>query len=557
MIGRDRELAELDGALARTALGAAEIVVIAGEPGIGKTRLLLELGELAPARGFAIGRGRATELEHEIPLGPFVEALATPLAELPDRDRAELTARLPELFAAQPAAGPRSPSPGPTQSDAGAARFGRYRALTALIEEIARRHPLVLIIDDIQWADPASVEAIAHLLRHPPPAPVLVALAHRSAGMPPMLAMALDSVAREPYATRQTLEPLDPDQAALLLADAPESARASIVEDSGGNPFYLEQLLRARRSEPDGSPLGRGVGEIEDAGTVPRVVVAAIAEELRRLPDEAQLMLGAAAVAGEPFDLELAAAVAELPPDRALDLLDALVAGELVRPDPGSPRFRFRHPLVRRAVYDWLPPSRRIRFHRGAAAALAGRGAAAPAIARHVAVTARTGDSSAGELLAAAAREVLPEAPASAARWLALAISLLPDRDGPQRLALLGELAQAQAAAGSLREAHDTLLALLASAGESGIAEPPRAVATLASVCLALGRNVGVRERLERAVDELPPGDDEQEVPLLLALAMHAAFQGEFTRAEDAAQRAVAVAAGSPPGRRWPARCSR
>jgi ATP/maltotriose-dependent transcriptional regulator MalT len=511
IIGRDREVAELEGALARTALGAAEIVVIAGEPGIGKTRLLLELSELASAKGWTIGRGRATELERESPLGPFVEALETPLAAL-----------------------------------AGAERFGRYRLLKGLIEELAQGCPLVLIIDDIHWADPASVEAIAYLLRHPPAAPVLLALAHRSAGTPPMLTMVLDSIAREPYATRLTLEPLDAAQASLLLADAPEPVRAGIVEDGGGNPFYMEQLLRARRSESDGSPPGGDGGEIEGAGTVPRVVVAAIAEELHRLPEEAQLMLGAAAVAGEPFDVELAAAVAELPPGRALDLLDALVASELVRPDPGSPRFRFRHPLVRRAVYDWLPAGRRIRFHREAAAALARRGASAPAIARHVAVAASPGDSRAAELLAAAAREVQPEAPASAARWLALAISLLPDRDGSQRLALLDELAQAQAAAGSLREAHDTLLALLATAGESGIAEPPRTVATLASVCLALGRNVGVRERLERAIDGLPPGDGEQEVPLLLALAMHASFQGEFTRAESAAQRAVTVAAGSP-----------
>jgi ATP/maltotriose-dependent transcriptional regulator MalT len=549
MIGRDRELAELDGALARVAVGAPEIVVIAGEPGIGKTRLLLELSELARARAYGIGHGRATELEREAPFGPFAEALATPLTELADHRLAELAARLPELFAASSAAGGRSPAgepPGLAQSGAGADRFSHHRALRALIEELAQRRPLVLIIDDIQWADPASVEATAYLLRHPPLAPVLVALAHRSASTPPMLTMVLDSVAREPYATRLTLEPLAAAEAALLLEDAPETARASIIQDSGGNPFYIEQLLRARRAERGGSSTASGVGEIEDAGSVPRVVVAAIAEELRQLPDEAQLMLGAAAVAGEPFDAELAAAVAELPAERALDLLDALAASELVRPEPGSPLFRFRHPLVRRAVYDWLPAGRRIRFHREAAAALARRGASAPAIARHVAVTARPGDSRAGELLAAAASEVLQVAPASAARWLTLAISLLPDRGGPQRLGLLAELAQAQAAAGSLREAHDTLLALLATAGEGGIAEPPRAVSDLASVCLALGRNVGVRERLERALAELPPGDAEHAVPLLLSAAMDAAYQGDFTRAEDAAQRALAAAAGSP-----------
>jgi predicted ATPase len=87
MIGRDREVAELEGALTRTALGAAEVVVIAGEPGIGKTRLLLELIGMAGARGWTIGRGRATELERESPLAPFVEALETPLTELAGAER--------------------------------------------------------------------------------------------------------------------------------------------------------------------------------------------------------------------------------------------------------------------------------------------------------------------------------------------------------------------------------------------------------------------------------------------------------------------------------------
>ena len=347
--------------------------------------------------------------------------------------------------------------------------------------------------------------------------------------------------------TISMLATLSEEHAALLTTGSPAHRRRIFLE-SGGNPFYMEQLARSHRSAApasNGAPAATGI---------PATVTAAIAEELRHLPADARRLLEGAAVTGDPFEPELAAEACGLAPGRALELLDVLVAHDCVRPQPAGRLFRFRHPIVRRAVYDSMAPGRRLAAH-GRAAAAAGRiGAPVSARAHHIALSARPGDATAITILTDAATQVSATSPASAARWLAVALSLLPADQPSQRLSLLSPLAQAQAAAGALADARETLIQITADASAQPEAGWSQAVAALASVELALGRHSGARRRLELALTTLGDPSSPQAVPLLVALAMDVSYHGDFTRGTEACVTALAAAEGGDPALRVIAR---
>ncbi|HWF75415.1 MAG TPA: LuxR C-terminal-related transcriptional regulator, partial [Solirubrobacteraceae bacterium] len=284
----------------------------------------------------------------------------------------------------------------------------------------------------------------------------------------------------------------------------------------------------------------------ETGARIPAAVGAAIAEELRHLPADARLMLEGAAVTGEPFEPELAAEAGGLPAGRALELLDELVARDCVRPEAAPRLFRFRHPIVRRAVYDSIAPGRRLTAHGRAARALDGLGASAPARAHHVALSARPGDEAAITVLADAAHQVAAGAPASAAQWLTAALALLPADEVPRRLALLAPLADVQASAGALADVHETLVSITAALPAGSGTAWSQAVAALAAVELALGRHSGARRRLELALEAVPDPASPHAVPLLIALAMDVSYQGDFARGREACARALAAAGGEP-----------
>lgn len=536
LVGRERELAALERVLGEMEEDTARVLVVSGEPGIGKTRLLGELARLAAQRDYVVLAGRGTELELDVPFGLVIEALDDYLRQLQALRLDALARRLPELAAVLPAfAELVVDAPTPATE-----RYRHHRAIRELVEELAAERPVVLILDDLHWADPASAEAVAHLLRRPPQAPVLLALSHRPAGLWADLGIALEVVAREPWALHLRPAALLAADAHKLLAGSPEPLRLRIIEESGGNPLYIEQLLRAG---PD-SAAGKRTGGWSDGTSppTPAGIIATVAEELRRLPADARALLEGAAIAGEPFEPGFAADVGAVAADRAPAALDELMARDLVRPEPSSPTFRFRHPVVRRAVYDSIPAGRRLAGHRTAADLLAASGAPAALQAHHLAVSARHGDERAIAALGEAALGSLRSAPASAAHWLSVAISMLPADRPAQRLALLSTLAQAQAAAGRLGDARETLVT--ATAGLSpGSAAWAAAIATLASVELALGSHSGARRRLEDAL-ELVGEHEPERVPLLVELAAEVAYQGDFRRAVQTTKEAEAIAIG-------------
>ena len=306
-VGREPELERLDAALDGLASGTAACVTVEGEPGIGKTHLLTELRAHAEGRGFLVLAGSATEFERDLPFSLWVDGLDAYVAsqelELEDVWNADL---LDELAGIIPSLRPRRDGGHGSVADE---RYRAHRAVRRLLELLAREQPLVVVLDDLHWSDEASIELLAALLRREPDAPVLLAAGFRPAHAPPALSAAL----AVPAAQRIMLEPLSEAQASVLLGDLEPRAAETIYRQGGGNPFYLEQLRRAREE-------GRRPGAIDGAGVdtdvagvpVPAAVAALLAEEVGSLPADELALLRGAAVAGDPFEPELAAAIAAL-----------------------------------------------------------------------------------------------------------------------------------------------------------------------------------------------------------------------------------------------------
>jgi predicted ATPase len=449
LVGRARERDAIAGALRSLFAGQGAVVAIEGEPGIGKSRLLDHLAAVAAEEGATVVGARASEFESDLPYALWTEALERHLSDAGERrlstmgivDPAALATLLPALagLAAAPEAGDRHRA---------------HRALRDLLERLAATRPLVVWMDDVHWADPASLDASSALVRRPPAAPVLLALASREGQLPAGLALALAGAQREGWLTRLEPGPLSEAEASQLVGEA----ASAIFPQTGGNPFYLEQLARL-----GGTPRS-AAASVDDS--VPPAVAAALSSELAELAPPVGRLIDAAAVAGDPFDLDVAAAVAELPDPAALQALDELLARGLVRPAGAPRRFAFRHPVVRHAVYVAAPPGWRLGAHARAADALERQGAGPARRAHHVVHAARPGDSDAIALLSSAAAELQAPAPRTAARFHAAALRLLPDTADElgRRRHLQRVLADAQAAAGDPAAARETLLDALQTA---------------------------------------------------------------------------------------------
>ncbi len=522
-VGRDAELQELDGALDALAGGAAACIALEGEPGIGKTRLLDELRGRAEDRGHLVLAGTAAEFERDVPFSVWADALDAYVASQDIEADGDLSDILPSR--GRPEAAGSVPDE----------RYRAHRAARRLLERLAADRPLVVTLDDLHWCDGASIELIASILRRALAAPVLLALSFRSGQAPSRLVAALGV----PSVRRLALEQLAEADAAALLGEVDARAAAALFEQAGGNPFYLEQLARVA-----------GTGAPADAGGdgVPRAVVASLGEELSTLSEAERALVQGAAVTGDPFDADVAAAVAELAEPGWLTALDGLLARELVRPTRLPRRFAFRHPLVRRAVYESTPGGWRLAAHERAADALAAHGAPAAERAHHVEQAARPGDEEAFAVLMEAGAATAAHAPGASARWLEAALRLLPHDDRARRADVTVALASALRSMGELERCRTTLLEAidLLPAGDA-----VRRV-ELTTLCAAvehwLGRHEDAHRRLARAWDELPDGATAAAAALGTELAVDALYDLELKAAIEAGAGALenAKAVGEP-----------
>jgi DNA-binding NarL/FixJ family response regulator len=530
LVGRAAELGVVDDVLTALEAGRSRALELLGEPGIGKSRFLAEVAARAETRRMLVLAGSGSEFERDLPFSIFVDALdeylqaldPSALEALDGDSRAELAQVFPPLSSLADA----------TSTGVRSERYRSYRAVRALLELLARRTPLVLLLDDVHWADGASLELLAALLRRPPAAGVLVAVALRPRQIPERFAAALERARREDALTAVELHALTPAEASDLLGT---TEIAGLYEESGGNPFYLEQLARAGHADGASSEAGAPA-----ASGVPPAVAAALAEELGLLAPTARLTLEGAAVAGDPFEPELAAAAAELGEDDVLAGIDELLRFDLVREEEVPRRFRFRHPLVRHAAYDAIAAGRRLRAHERCAAALAARGASAGARAHHVERAAREGDVEAVAVLREAAVEAARLAPASAAHWLAEALRVLPaTAPATERIELLQARASALTATGHYADGHAALLEALSLVphGDAPL------FASLARACAGveglLGRPQQAGDRLRGALDRLAGDRSRERACLLLELSLNEFFQSRPAAMYDTADEAL------------------
>jgi ATP/maltotriose-dependent transcriptional regulator MalT len=476
------------------------LVVLSGEPGIGKTALIGEVLERGRSHGYEILSARASEFERDVPFVAFADALEGAVRslglgsrEMVDEEQLALLASVfPSLEADRP------PAPRSTHPDE---RHLLLRALHEVLELLASKRPLVLALDDLQWADPASVDLICRLLHRGLSNPALVLLASRPGQSEPRLRTAFADAERYGQALHMELGPLSAADAKELLGSEVNPMVAEwLHRESGGNPFYLEQLLATRATEalPEGKPaLG--------LSSVPRRVSAAIRSELDGLSPSARMFLQGASVVGDPFEPELAGEVAGLAERDALSDLDELLERDLVRTTDSPRRFSFRHPIVRGAVYEAAGPGWCLQAHSRAAALLETRGAPAATRAPHIERSARVGDLAGVAALAQAGQELMSRSPASAAHWFEVALDLTPARgeNHELRLGLTAQHAMALGLAGQIKAGREVAGRLLALA-------PPELHQQATDLCVAfdiwLGNPAGARRLL---LDGLARLDDQ------------------------------------------------
>jgi ATP/maltotriose-dependent transcriptional regulator MalT len=531
LIGRRGELGVFDRALAAVERGPARTVGLRGEPGIGKSRLLGELAGRAEERGHLVLEGRATELERDLPFALMIDAfdrhlVGKPPRRLDDQHLAQLAAVLPAV----------AEMPGVEASESPDGRHHVARAVRALLEYMAREQPVTVLLDDVQWADPASADVLALLLHRPPATRVLLAMATR-AGRAPDLEAALETAVRNGSAEVLDVGPLSRKEADGLMASLRRTARERLYVESGGNPFYLEALTRAEGSDPHR-------GAATGMAGVPRAVRAALAGEVGVLPANMREILEGAAVAGDPFEPELAGAAVGVSERDVLSALDELLAADLIRPTDQPRRFRFRHPLVRRAVYEGTAGGSRLAAHARAADALAARGATPAQRAHHAERAARPGDMEAVDLLAEAAAETLARAPATAAGWYGSALRLLPD--GPEhdqrRLALLRAQADAFISANRAVDARDALRRGLRLIPADALVERAEMASALAHLEVWFINPEEAHDLLTDALSTLGKGAPREFALLTLELALERYSCGDFDAADSLIDEARAAA---------------
>ena len=522
MVGREDELQRLRRVLDRLVEAGPRLVEVTGEAGIGKTRLLDELCADADSREYLVLRGQSAEFERGVPFATVVDALGAYVTSLdpeifgpPDAElRRELAAIFPGLVGTEPAAA--------LQDE----RHRAWRAVRELLERLAEERPLVIALDDVQWGDDASVELIAALLAKPPVTRGLLAIAYRAGQAAAPLETALGSVERRRGVHRLRLRPLDERESDELLRERVDPAlRRSIFETGGGNPFFMEQLARAAG---EGARAGAGPAPSDELG-LPAAVAAALSEEIAALPEATRRLVEAAAVAGERFEPDLMAEVAEVGEDAALAAIDELLARELIRQTEVPRRFAFRHPLVWRAVYEGAPGGWRLAAHRRAAHALAARGAPAAERAHHVEHAARRGDVDAVRVLTEAGIAVA-RTPSAAARWFSAALRLLPEsaEHAGERVDLLTRLASARRGNGDLEGCRAALTDALEHVPEDDLARRVWLEATCAAVEGWLGLPEEAHRRLVRTREELPDDHGPEAVLIDTRLALDALYQLDF-----------------------------
>ncbi|WP_062645938.1 helix-turn-helix transcriptional regulator [Streptomyces maremycinicus] len=478
-IGREEELARLSGVLERARGGESRAVLIAGDAGVGKTRMLAEVAARAARAGTTVLTGHCVDLgDVGLPYLPFTEILGLLAAD--ERFAGVLAAHplVDRLLGAGPEADAAGAAPG---SGGGEGRLRLFEGMAALLAELSGVTPLLLVLEDLHWADQSSRDLLRFLLSRgflQRPAGDgsghrLVILAsyraddlHRRHPLRPLLA----ELVRLPAVDRLELRPLADSEVARLLRaledrPLPDATVRRIVERAEGNAFYAEELLAATDTESGGMPSG---------------LADLLLIRVEQLPDTAQQVLRTAAVAGRRVTHDLLRDAAGLPEDELESALREAVGHQLlVAGEDGA--YAFRHALAREAVYADLLPGERSRMHGAFAALLADRGHRAETAAErahHYRESHDLGAALAASLEAAdharrvgAPAEELRQLEALLDLWESVPATALPVGEGTDRVTLMLRASAAAAHAGEAHRAVSLTRAALAGVGQDADSE--------------------------------------------------------------------------------------
>ncbi len=571
VIGRDEPVGLLVRAAARAGAGEGRsILLVSGEAGQGKSTVVAEAARLAFADGACVLSGHCEE-DVTSPYQLVVEAIGHYLRHLSDVEMADLVGdQAAELSTVLPEVGRRLGGlrpPAAVEPDT-----ERYRLFAAVVDLVGRMcldRPLVLVLDDLQWADQGSLQLLRHLAASDLPMRLTVMATYRDAESTgsDSLVETLGAFRRMEGVERIDLPGFGPDEVVSVM----EAIAGQSMDDRGvaladavhgetdGNPFFVGELLRhlfevgvVRREEdgrwvvPDdlsGAGAPDGVREVIDA----RVV---------RLGRASAANLSLAAVLGRDFDLDLLLAVADTTPDDLLDVLEEAARVSLVREPADMPGwYSFSHALIQRTLYEGIGASRRALLHRKVFDVLSqwdergsgGRSAVAGAeLARHLVASARPEDAG---TVVRFARRAADEAlaalqPDQAVRWFGVALDALGGDDDDVRARLLAGMGEAQRQTGDLAY-RQTLLEAARLALVAGDTD------TLVDAALANSRQIQSttgsidQERvdvLEASLDRVGPADTPVRARLLAHLASDRSYDGDPDRRRGLVDEALAIA---------------
>jgi class 3 adenylate cyclase len=375
--GRADERERLMIAWKESAEGERRVVLVSGEPGIGKTRLVSEVVREAHERGATILWGRCDE-ELGIPYEPFAEALRQYAAAVPaEQLRAELGALGGELTRMLPELSARVPGlADPVQTEPETERHRLFEAVTDLLAEVSQNAPVILVLDDMHWSDKPSLLLLRHIVRAATPMRVLVLATYRDTDLDRShpLSDVLADLRRQPGVERLDLDGLDGAEVAEFMAAAAgheldaagvELARA-VHGETQGNPFFAGEVLRhLAESGAIVERDGRWTSDMTlDEVGIPEGIREVVSRRLSRLSDSANAALAVAAVIGATFDLSTIEAAGGPAGDELFDALDEATQASIIREIPDTfGRYTFAHALVRSSLYEELTTNRRVRMH--------------------------------------------------------------------------------------------------------------------------------------------------------------------------------------------------
>jgi hypothetical protein len=551
-VGRLAELRVLGAAVARMCEGRGGLVLVSGEAGIGKTRLADELVVRAGERGVRAFWGRAWEGDGAPPFWPWIQVIRGLLASSGADDALHrLGARAHALVPLLPELAERVPPARAAKVDADRSRFLLFDATAALLRAAADAAPTLLVLDDVHAADTASLRLLLFLARLRPPTRLLVLGCLRQREM------------RGAAATADLLGALAHEGEALVLGGLAAADVAALVhgragrffaddvvrtihEATGGNPLFVDEVVRLLLAEGPGASRGRA------SLPLPEGVRDAIRRRCAPLRPEARTLLRLAAVLGREFDVRTLGALAGLPAERLLDLLAG--AADLGIVVPAAAGFRFAHVLVRDALYEELRPAERLRRHRQAAETLerlrgAPLAADLSAVAHHYLEAGGADDvrRAAGHARQAAERALAQLAPEEAVRLGERALRALAAHGAPdaERLPLLLLVGEAHRRGGDPGRARAAFAEAAAGARRLDDAE------LLARAALGFGHSKptesGTADRalvamLEDALRAIGPADRALRAHLLGRLGEELYFTEDREHGAELAAEAVAMA---------------